>query len=152
MFNDILVPVDLTPKNVRAARIACDLARLSGGRVWLLHVIETLDLPFEELREFYERLEREAVHHMEGLAEPLRENDVPFEAHVVYGPRAEKIVEFIDEKGCDLVVMDSHTVEPGSPGKGPTTISYRVAIVADCPVLLVKGRATGHTRQERGRA
>jgi universal stress protein A len=143
VFQNIVVPVDLTPKNVRATQTARDLALMSGGRVWLLHVIETLDLPFEELRGFYERLEAEAVHHMEGLSQTLREHGVPFEAHVVYGPRAEKILEFTEAKDGDLVVMDSHTVEPGSPGKGPTTISYRVAIMADCPVLLVKGRPAG---------
>ena len=45
MFRRLLVPVDLTPKNVRAVEAARDLATQSGGEVFLLHVIETLDRP-----------------------------------------------------------------------------------------------------------
>ncbi|MDX1579619.1 MAG: universal stress protein [Gemmatimonadota bacterium] len=139
MFRNILLPVDLTPKNLSAVQIAADLARASGGGVVLLHVIETLDLPFEELREFYDRLESKAVAHMDGLADALERAGVPFEAHVVYGDRTERIVAFARARESDLIVMDSHRVEPGKPGRGPTTISYRVAIVAECPVLLIKG-------------
>lgn len=139
MFRDILVPVDITPKNRRAVEVARDLARASGGRVALLHVIETLDLPFDELREFYDRLERRATRDMEGLARLLRDGGIPFEGHVTYGERDRKIVEFAERHGSDLIVLDSHRVEPGRPGRGIATLSYRVAILAPCPVLLVKG-------------
>ena len=46
MFDHILVPVDLTDRNSRALAAA---ARLAGddAEVTLLHVIETLDLPFD---------------------------------------------------------------------------------------------------------
>ena len=128
MFESILVPVDLTPKNRRAVETARELASRPGGRVTLLHVIETLDLPFDELREFYERLEARAtalIDHCRGLIAAYK---VP------------KIVEFAEEGGFDLIILDSHRVRPGEPGKGITTISYRVAILASCPVLLVKGR------------
>lgn len=140
MFENILVPVDLTPKNERAVRRARELATVSGGKVTLLHVIEMLDLPFEELREFYDRLQEKAIAHMERLAAGLEEADVPFEAHVVYGDRTDRIVQFARERDIDLIVLDSHRVEPDRPGRGFGTISYRVAILADCPVLLVKGK------------
>lgn len=140
MFHKVLVPVDLTPKNLSAVEVARDLARASGGEVVLLHVIEVLDLPFEELREFYDRLQARAIAHMDGLSGALRTAGVPFEAHVLYGDRTEKILHFAEETDADLIVMDSHRVEPGRPGRGPTTISYRVAIVAECPVLLIKGQ------------
>lgn len=143
MFEKILVPVDLTPKNRRAVEVARNLALQAGGSVSLLHVIETLDLPFEELKDFYDRLERQALAHMARLTEPLEHAEVPFEAHVLYGDRSERITRFARERAIDLIVMESHRVEPGVPGKGPTTISYRVAMVADCPVLLVKGAEPG---------
>lgn len=139
MFRNILVPVDITPKNRRAVEVARDLAVSSGGRVTLLHVIETLDLPFEELEEFYDRLEARATRDMEGLSAPLRESGVAFGGHVLYGERDRKIVEFATREGADLIVLDSHRVEPGRPGRGMATLSYRVAILAPCPVLLVKG-------------
>ena len=43
-----------------AVRTAADLARGEGGFVTLLHVVETLDLPYEEVAEFYDRLEARA--------------------------------------------------------------------------------------------
>lgn len=139
MFRKILVPVDITPKNRSAVEVARDLAKGSGGDVTLLHVIETLDLPFEELREFYDRLQERATRDMEELSGPLREADVPFQGHVLYGERDRKIVEFATREGSDLIVLDSHRVEHGKPGRGMATLSYRVAILAPCPVLLVKG-------------
>lgn len=141
MFKNIIVPVDLTPKNKRAVAAASDLAAQTGGQVVLLHVIETLDLPFEDLREFYDRLQAKAIAHMEGLASGIERAEVPFEVHVLYGRRVEKILEFIGEAAADLVVMDSHVVDRGGPGRGPTTTSYLVAVAADCPVLLIKGHS-----------
>jgi len=139
MFKRVLVPVDLTAKNEGAVETGRDLAVAFGGSVTLLHIIETLDLPFEELREFYDRLQARAITHMERLSASLRDAGVTFAVHVTYGDRTERIVRFAGETECDLIVMDSHRVEPGRPGRGPTTISYRVAVLAPCPVLLIKG-------------
>lgn len=139
MFRNILVPVDITPKNRRAVEVARDLAGASGGRVTLLHVIETLDLPFEELKEFYDRLQEQATRDMEDLSRPLRDAGVPFQGQVLFGERGRKIVDFATREESDLIVLDSHRVEPDKPGRGITTLSYRVAILAPCPVLLVKG-------------
>lgn len=139
MFTNIIVPVDLTPKNERAVQVARDLALKFDGRVTLFHVIETLDVPFEELRDFYDRLQEKAIVYMDGLARILETAAVPFEVHIQFGDRRRKILEFASERDADLLVMESHVVEAGVPGRGPTTMSYLVAVVADCPVLLVKG-------------
>jgi nucleotide-binding universal stress UspA family protein len=92
MFQRMLVPVDLTQKNAHAVETARDLAAESGGTVTLLHVIETLDLPFEELEAFYARLEEKARRAMEEMAEPLQEAGLSFARRVSYGRRAEEIV------------------------------------------------------------
>lgn len=138
LFRKILVPVDLTEKNVRAVDIARGLAAEHGSEVTLLHVIETLDLPFEELEEFYGRLEERAAGKMDELSAPLRDAGVPFSSRVVYGKRAEEVVGYAGEEGVDLIVLSSHRVDLENPGTGWTTLSYKVAILAQCPVLLVK--------------
>jgi len=143
MFHRILVPVDMTPKNMRAVEAARDLASQSGGEVLLLHVIETLDLPFEELSEFYDRLQEQATDRMQPLASVLDEAGVRAGGHILYGKRDEKVLEFAAERSVDLIVVDSHRIEPGKPGKGLGTLSYRIALAARCPVLLVKGRSAG---------
>jgi len=144
VFRRLLVPVDLTPKNARAVEVASGLALQSGGEVFLLHVVETLDLPFEELADFYDRLQAQAASKMQPYAEMLDSAGVPVSGHILYGKRHEKVLEFADEHSADLIIVDSHRIEPGKPGKGFATLSYRIAITATCPVLLVKG--TGDSR------
>lgn len=138
MFRKLLVPVDLTEKNLRAVGVARDLALETGGGVTLLHVIETLDLPYEELEEFYRQLEEKAEDVMGRLAEPLRAANVPVENRVVYGRRAEEVVSWAEREGTELIILSSHRVDLADPGAGWATLSYKVAILAQCPVLLVK--------------
>lgn len=138
MFRKLLVPVDLTEKNRRAVEVARELALEAEGQVTLLHVIETLDLPFEELEDFYGRLERQAQEVMGRLAEPLQAVGIPFREQVVYGKRAEEVVSWAEEEGVDLIILSSHRVNLEDPGAGWATLSYKVAILAQCPVLLVK--------------
>jgi universal stress protein A len=139
MFERLLVPVDLTDRNSRAIEIARDLVQPGGGDVTLLHVIETLDLPYEELEEFYSRLEQRTIEQLDVLAEPLRTAGLSVDQEVVYGRRAEEVLRYAEEHRIDLIVLNSHRVDPQNPGAGWTTMSYQVAILAQCPVLLVKG-------------
>lgn len=138
MFKRILVPLGLTEKDARAVAVARDLASESGGTVTLLHVIEPLDLPFEEMKDFYDRLERQSLSTLEERVAPLREAGIEHTANVEYGDRAATIVAHAEKHGSDVIVMSSHRVDPESPGLAWTTLSYKVAILAQCPVLLVK--------------
>ncbi|HET6342168.1 MAG TPA: universal stress protein [Gemmatimonadota bacterium] len=138
MFRRILVPVGLAEKDARAIEVVRDLASESGGSVTLLHVIEPVDLPFEEMKEFYGRLEEKSLRVLEERVAPLREADIRHSAQVKYGDRASTIVSHAERNGNDVIVMTSHRVDPANPGLGWTTLSYKVAILAQCPVLLVK--------------
>lgn len=138
MFKNILVPVDLTDKNTEAIRVACELASQAGGRVTVLHVIELLDAPFDEFKDFYERLEQNAAKEMDQMTAPLRVAELAFQQKIVYGKRAETVVERADRDGTDLIVMHSHKVDLENPGSGWATLSYKVAILAQCPILLMK--------------
>ena len=42
MFKHLLVPLDLSDRNARLLRIALSLARQSGARVTLLHVVDRI--------------------------------------------------------------------------------------------------------------
>ena len=138
MFQRILVPVGLAQKDASAVAVARDLASESRGVITLLHVIEPVDLPFEEMKEFYARLEEKSLRILEERVAPLREAGLEHSAHVEYGDRASTIVGHAEKQGSDLIVMTSHRVDPANPGLGWTTLSYKVAILAQCPVLLVK--------------
>jgi nucleotide-binding universal stress UspA family protein len=139
MFKRILVPVDLTEKSLRAVDLAYDFASQSGAEVILLHVIETIEhVPFDELKPFYERLERSAQKGLQQFSERFVANKLKIDQALVHGHRTEEIVRYAVENGVDLVLMASHRIDPDRPRRHWSTISYAVAVMSPCPVLLVK--------------
>jgi nucleotide-binding universal stress UspA family protein len=139
VFKKILVPVDLTDAHQPALDIATDLAKESAGEVTLLHVIEVIAEVWEvEDRDFYDRLEQKARDHLARLGHYLGERAVPRRAEVVFGSRAPEIVRYAVEAGIDLIVLKSHRIDLQNSAAGWGTVSYKVGILAQCPVLLVK--------------
>lgn len=145
MYRNILVPVDFTLKTEAALTAAIDLAR--GGpdgsdgepRVTLVHVVETIEhVEFEEMKDFYHGLETRASAKLFGMEERFRSAGVAVRHEVLFGKRAETILRFAEEDGSDLIVLASHKVDRDHPALAVGAISYRIAIVARCPVLLVK--------------
>ncbi len=139
MFEQILVPVDFSEKNQQALDIALNLAQLSGGSVHLLHVIKLLAGDgYDEFAEFYGKLEVQAGERMDALMGRVRVDGVRIESHLVLGGRAREILFFAEENEVDLIVMNSHKIDPENPDEGWGTISQKVGILAQCPILLVK--------------
>lgn len=137
-FRKILVPVDLSEKGRSALEWA---ARMCGPEtaIVLFHVVETLeDVPFEEMADFYGKLEARAVATLDGWQEELEAQGVRAERRVVFGHRLEEILAFADREAPDLILVRSHPVDTEAPHRGWATLSYRVAVLAPCPVLLVK--------------
>jgi len=139
MFRRILVPVDLTEKSVAAVDIAYEFARQSKAEVILLHVIETIEhIQFDELKPFYGRLEASARSGLREFSERFVSSKLPVDQVVIYGHRTEQIVDYAIENGADLIIMASHRIDPDRPGHDWGSISYAVAILSPCPVMLVK--------------
>lgn len=141
MFRKILIPVDFTEKNEAALQAALEVI---GGNdeaeIHLLHVIETIEhVEYDEMKDFYRGLEIRAEAKLARLEERSREAGTARVYHdLQVGKRAEAIVRFAEDRGMDLIVLSSHKVDRDHPALGWGTISYRIAIVARCPVLLVK--------------
>lgn len=140
MFRKILVPVDLTPKNAAAIELAAGLVERGGdgAEVILFHVIETLDVPFEELEDFYTRLEETARERMAVLAKPLRDAGIDVLQFVCYGKRVREIVSYAHDNEIDLIVIGSHRLDPEHVDRSWMTISHQIAVLAANPVLVVK--------------
>ena len=138
MFQRILVPVDLTDKSMAAVDLAYQMAAQSESTVILLHVIELVEhVAFDEMKDFYARLEQSAKAGLRECAERFLVEGMPVEQVVVYGHRTKQIVEYAMQN-VDLVIMASHRIDPDRPGHDWSSISYAVAILSPCPVLLVK--------------
>jgi universal stress protein A len=139
MFHRILVPTDLTERAEKALDVALALSAPEKARVTLLHVIEMFrGLEFEEMKPVYQKFERKARERMAAVRTRLRKSSTEVVEEIVYGDRAEEIVEFASAHDIDLIVLASHRVNPSAVGRDWGTISYKVGILAQCPVLLVK--------------
>lgn len=144
MFSKILVPVDFSLKNEASLKVALDLAkpRAEPATVTLLHVIETIEhIEFEEMVDFYRGLETRAAAKLYAMEDRFKRAGAEVYHEILYGKRAESIVHYAEEQGVDLIVLSSHKVDREQPALGIGgigTLSYRIAIVANCPVLLVK--------------
>jgi len=138
MFQKILVPVDFTDKNRAAVDLAASL--ISGdGEVTLLHIIETIsDAPFDELEDFYQRIEERSRREMASLAAPLASEEFAVRQEIIYGHRARQIVSWAEREGVDLVVVSAQKLDPERPREEWLNLSHAVALLARCPVLLVK--------------
>lgn len=139
MFYQIMVPVDLTDKNIPALDVATRLALQNQAEVTLLHIIETIpDLSFEELEGFYRNLEKKARSKLHQMAERFIEQGLTVHQPIQYGNRAEEIVKYAIKHEIDLIILSSHKIDLANPAQGWGTISYKVGILSQCPVLLVK--------------
>ena len=139
MFERILVPVDLTEKSLKAVETAYQFAAQTGAEVVLLHVIQTIEhVAFEELKPFYDRLERSARKGLQEFSERFVANKLRIDQAIVYGQRTKEIIDFAIRSRTDLIVMASHRIDPDRPGHDWSSTSYAVAILSPCPVLLVK--------------
>jgi len=139
MFHRILVPTDLTERATKALDLALSLAAPPGAGVVLLHVIEmVIGLDFEEAKPFYQKLEHKAQRILTTATDRVPKTSAEVVSEIVYGDRAEEIVRFAAAHKIDLIVLASHKVAPSGRDRDWGTISYKVGILAQCPVLLVK--------------
>lgn len=139
MFARIVVPIDLSNKHERTLEIVRDLASQNDAEVTLLHVVELIPgITHEDEPQFYDRLEARAKDHLGGLARALAERGVRADVEVLFGSRADVISRRALDLGADLIVLSSHRIKLEDPSRGWGTLSYKVSILAQCPVLLVK--------------
>ncbi len=139
MFKKILVPVDFLEDNAQAVEIAVNIALQAKGEVTLLHVIEIIaGSSFKEFQEFYAKIEQQSQKEMESLVEPHENNVINIETRIVYGNRTEEILGHAEKNENDLIILNSHRIDFDNPTSGWGTISHKVGILSQCPVMLVK--------------
>ncbi|MEN6331596.1 MAG: universal stress protein [Smithella sp.] len=139
MFRQILIPTDFSEKLIGPLEIASDLAKKYKSTIHLLHVIEFIpEATFEEFEDFYKRLEKKAQTQMRNIISEYTGKSVLLLHHISYGNRVEEILKFIKKYEIDLVIMNSHKAEKKNPLRDWGTISYKIALLSESPVMLVK--------------
>ena len=96
------------------------------------------DTSFDEYKGFYAQLEGRAEKSMDALAASYGGGHVKIERQILYGNRVREILKFAAEHQIDLIIMNSHRVDLEDPVQGWGTISYKIGVLAQCPVMLVK--------------
>lgn len=138
MFKKIMVPIDLSDSRNPALLIAGKIAKQNNAQLTLLHVIEKIEfLPSAETKSFYAQLKKTGSEKLQKIASRLDSRNKT-KTKLILGNRAKSIVEYAVKNDIDLIVMNSHPIDLKEPNKGWGTISYKVAILSQCPVLLVK--------------
>jgi universal stress protein A len=139
MFTHILVPTDFTEKSLKAMNVAVKMALSEECKLTLLHVIETIEnAEYEEFKGFYDKLKNRAEERMDETADRYGREKLPIHTEIILGNRAREIIGFAQEHDIDLIVLSSHKIAADRPGEGWGTISYKVAILSHCPVLMIK--------------
>jgi nucleotide-binding universal stress UspA family protein len=139
MFQNILIPTDFSGRDSHAIDIARELCSPGDGKITLLHVIEIIaNTTLEEFDDFYKELEERSLKHLNRLASSHDEDTFTIEKRIIYGNRAKEILRFAEENSIDLIIMTSHKIDIEDRAQGWGSISYKVGIVSQCPVMLVK--------------
>lgn len=109
MFEKILVAIDGSEHGFKAADVALDLGKISGGRVTAIYVADTNrtshlpdDMLLYSIRELLLKEGREAVKQVENLAS---ERGVAFEGVVAEGNPGGEIIGFAESSKMDVIVI-----------------------------------------------
>jgi nucleotide-binding universal stress UspA family protein len=139
MFKNILVPTDLSPKSIKALEIALSMADKGDSRITFLHIIERIeDSDEEEFKSFYDKLASKAHLKMQKMVTQYKGTGVEIDSEIIFGNRVGEIVDFSHKHATDLIILCSHKLNKVDAVEGWATISYKVGILAPCPVMLVK--------------
>lgn len=147
-LSTILVPVDFSTHSERALGATGELARLSGARVLVLHVVEELVYPdayFADAaaeRSLEQAVREHVPDELDRTADRVLRPGVEVEAHIELGRPEAAIVEFAREEKVDLVVIASRGLG-GVQRALLGSVTERVVRSAPCPVWTMRGAEGG---------
>jgi nucleotide-binding universal stress UspA family protein len=138
MYKTILVTVDGTPTDRAIIDHVKQLAKLSQGRVVLLHVADGWAARTYG-RDAVSREIAEDTDYLTKVRSEFEASGVSADAELAYGDPAKEIIRWVKQKGCDLVAMSTHGHRFFADLFLGTTAS-RVQHNVSVPVLLLRAK------------
>ncbi len=147
MFKNITIATDGSETSERAAELGIEIARLSGGKVTAIYVVDILRLShlpgYTTLpglsRRLLELMQKEGSEATEQVREMAEDAGVACEGVVAEGDPAEELLRRSRESGADLLIL-------GTKGRSGLdrillgSVAEKVTRNSVVPVLLVPGR------------
>jgi nucleotide-binding universal stress UspA family protein len=138
MYNTILVTLDGTPSDRAIIEHIKQLAKLAHSRLVLLHVADGWaartygpDAVSPEIAEDTAYLEK--------VRSEFESAGITAQAELAFGEPASQIIEWVKQKGCDLVAMSTHghrLLADIFLGATATRVRHNIS----APVLLLKAK------------
>lgn len=138
MYKTILVTVDGTPTDRAIIEHVKQLAKLSQGRVVLLHVADGWAARTYG-RDAVSREIAEDTEYLKKISSEFEASGISADAELAYGDPAKEIIRWVKQKGCDLVAMSTHGHRFFADLFLGTTAS-RVQHNVSVPVLLLRAK------------
>lgn len=143
MFQNILVPFDLSVQSTRAFKVALDLAKNYGSKVTLLTCLEgdAWHHKYYDARadsELIKKQKKVTKEHLEKLESLADKNNISIKSQILTSKSVvNDIVTFAKSRKYDLIVIGSH----GRTGFDKLllgSVANGVSQKSTCPILIVK--------------
>ncbi|HTS36922.1 MAG TPA: universal stress protein [Candidatus Solibacter sp.] len=138
MYDKILVTLDGSPTDRAIIEHVKRLAKLAHSRLVLLHVADGWAArtygPDAVSREI-----AEDTAYLDSVRVEFQSEGIPTEAELAYGEPANEIINWVKQKGCDLVAMSTHGhrfLADFFLGTTATRVQHNISV----PVLLLRAR------------
>jgi nucleotide-binding universal stress UspA family protein len=138
MYKKILMTLDGTSSDRAIIEHVKELAKLARGKVVLLHVADGWAARTYGADAVSPEITQDTAY-LKAIRIELQEAGVPTEAELAYGEPVTEIVNWVRQKGCDLVAMSTHGHRLLADIFLGTTAS-RVQHSISVPVLLLRAK------------
>ncbi len=138
MYKKILMTLDGTSSDRAIIEHVKELAKLARGKVVLLHVADGWAARTYGADAVSAEITQDTAY-LKAIRSELQEAGVPTEAELAYGEPVKEIVNWVRQKGCDLVAMSTHGHRLLADIFLGTTAS-RVQHSISVPVLLLRAK------------
>jgi nucleotide-binding universal stress UspA family protein len=138
MYDRLLVAVDHSEVSPRVVAAAKDLALLSKGKVWVLHLLEKE--VYAQLGDVPSESDQEADQAVRDGVDALRQAGVDAEGEVrptTFGHAAREILADAKEHDADVIVMGSRG-RSDLAGSILGSTAHKVIHLTDRPVLVIR--------------
>jgi nucleotide-binding universal stress UspA family protein len=143
LFQNILVPVDLSTQSTRALKVALDVAKKYNSKITILTCLE-LDAAhhlYYEARASSQQIKKQSKvvkEHFKMLESLAEKNNISIKSKILAsGSAVKNIVSFAKSQKHDLVVIGSHG-RTGFDKLFLGSVANGVSHKTKCPVLIVR--------------